>query len=249
MLIAARNAMMVGKRLPTARDYVQNGLVNLIDGIENGGFGLHREGATTIYPIVDCITGAEYASNNVFCGTDGFETSLTYRMPAFDCGVYGLTEFTIEYVVLFGNTGNRDCSFIRATQGEKIYYPSLSQIGGTPNSGVSVRAGGYSDVVALTVDSSKSPIGCYAFFRMSSGANNFGCGCSGGALSKKTSTNTSYIFAMPNSNISFAADSQTDPNTGLKVGKLFGIRCYNRWLTDAEIAANYAVDKARFNLP
>jgi len=33
------------------------------------------------------------------------------------------------------------------------------------------------------------------------------------------------------------------------IGRIHCIRLYNRALTDAEVAANYAVDKARFNLP
>ena len=33
------------------------------------------------------------------------------------------------------------------------------------------------------------------------------------------------------------------------IGKIFSIRIYNRALTAADIAYNYAIDKARFNLP
>ena len=47
MLINLRNALMAGKRTPTAKDYVQDGLLALWDGIENAGWGTHDVNATT----------------------------------------------------------------------------------------------------------------------------------------------------------------------------------------------------------
>ncbi|MBR2714198.1 MAG: hypothetical protein IKB76_05435, partial [Kiritimatiellae bacterium] len=44
------------------------------------------------------------------------------------------------------------------------------------------------------------------------------------------------------------ANRSNNPNRGSDMA-VFAIRCYNRILTDAEIAHNYAIDKARFNLP
>ena len=45
MLVAARTGAWAksGGGVPTARDYVQDGLVLLIDGIENDGFGVHSD--------------------------------------------------------------------------------------------------------------------------------------------------------------------------------------------------------------
>lgn len=42
---------------------------------------------------------------------------------------------------------------------------------------------------------------------------------------------------------------QTNTNDGYYVGDIYCVRYYDRALTESEIAANYAVDKARFNLP
>lgn len=44
------------------------------------------------------------------------------------------------------------------------------------------------------------------------------------------------------------ANRSNNPNRGSDMA-VYAIRVYNRILTDAEIAANYAIDKARFNLP
>lgn len=53
--------------------------------------------------------------------------------------------------------------------------------------------------------------------------------------------------ATPVYEVSFAACPNN--SAGNVSGLLSCVRVYNRSLTDAEIAANYAVDKTRFNLP
>ena len=48
MMIAARNSFLMGggSSTPTARDYVQDGLIAMWDGIENAGWGVHDAAAT-----------------------------------------------------------------------------------------------------------------------------------------------------------------------------------------------------------
>lgn len=47
----------------------------------------------------------------------------------------------------------------------------------------------------------------------------------------------------------FIASTWSSTSGYLWTGKIYSIRYYNRVLTDAELSANYAIDKARFNLP
>ena len=64
------------------------------------------------------------------------------------------------------------------------------------------------------------------------------------AVLKSTVSNASR-FSQYLESMSIGGDSQTTSF----VGQIFCCRLYSRALTAAEIAANYAIDKARFNLP
>ena len=59
-------------------------------------------------------------------------------------------------------------------------------------------------------------------------------------------TNNFDTFGATNSMVWLG---NTGANDGVLIGHLYTSRIYNRILTAAEIAANYAIDKARFNLP
>ena len=66
------------------------------------------------------------------------------------------------------------------------------------------------------------------------------------SFTKKTvSRNEGFII---DSSVSFGNHVAGGIERGFGRKALFS-RLYNRALTDAEIAANYAIDKARFNLP
>ena len=51
-----------------------------------------------------------------------------------------------------------------------------------------------------------------------------------------------------NKNLHSVGNRQNNTSYAMS-GEFFSMRWYSRYLTDAEIAANYAIDKARFNLP
>ena len=77
MLINLRNALMAGKRTPTARDYVQDGLVAMWDGIENAGWGVHDAAATTwkdLVGTVDIALHGEFVikDDSVFISKNGY---------------------------------------------------------------------------------------------------------------------------------------------------------------------------------
>ena len=232
---------------PSAKDYVQDGIVNLIDGIENGGFGRHREGITTAYPIVDCITGAEWSSSNTFLTPNGIATNHTYGYPNTQWNIYDEEEFTVEYAALLVGGGSSP-TFVRGASVDRVFYPQLQMVSGNINDGVFVRAGQYNSSVYLAAGVGEDRLACHAFFRMSPTANNFGIGVNGGRLVDKTTTNASYVFPMPNSAFSFADYSSVDASTGLRQSRLYAVRTYNRWLTDDELEYNYSLDVERFAL-
>ena len=59
MLIAARTGAWskIGGGLPTARDYVQDGLIAMWDGIENAGWGVHDSNATAWKDLIGGTVG------------------------------------------------------------------------------------------------------------------------------------------------------------------------------------------------
>ena len=51
-LVGSNGGSYVESAMPTASDYVQDGLVAMFDGIENAGWGLHDDAVTTPYELV-----------------------------------------------------------------------------------------------------------------------------------------------------------------------------------------------------
>lgn len=67
MNLGARTAMWSGgAKFPTARDYVQDGLEGLWDGIENAGWGIHDSNATTWVDLTGKFT------NTITIGSGGW---------------------------------------------------------------------------------------------------------------------------------------------------------------------------------
>ena len=89
MLLGVRQFFATHKAAPpglTARDYVQDGLVAMWDGIENAGWGEHDATATTWKDLVgnmDCSTSSGIATPVFNANSISFDgTKASYR---FDC--------------------------------------------------------------------------------------------------------------------------------------------------------------------
>ena len=235
---------------PTARDYVLDGIATMIDGIENGGFGIHHKGPTTQYPIVDCITGTEYSHNTCYLIEDGIASTATTGFPYFQTGIFGLDEFTVEYVAFLDSDDYRSAftSFIRGRESAKVYYPYMLMTSTNVINGITLRAGAYAGATTLTIGVGSERLAVYGFFKMTPYASTFGVGVNGGELEVKIATARSYIFAMTSSAFQTADYSYVQPDTGLRRGRVYAIRTYTRALTDEEILYNYSLDIERFGL-
>ena len=239
MLIGARLALWgaAKPRVPTARDYVQDGLIAMWDGIENAGWGQHDEAL----PVADWpslvnssnITRATAASDisSCYAFTDN-SVSLTdassansQRLVFTASGLNAQAPFTLD-VCLKGaicSLGN----FYWAAYGSGTFRIQNSNnaygyFGGT---------GTYNEVLGSAVTSTVA--------------------CS-------TSGITGYANGVQNSESQYPVKSGTGllrvnvlgtRQVRVEGSELFCLRLYSRALTAEEIAANYAVDKARFNLP
>jgi hypothetical protein len=233
--INLRNALMTGKRTPTAKDYVQTGLVAMWDVIENISLGESDHSRPYVYNIAP--NGPVFTIDNVTFD----ETTMSYSTPL-------ASSHTKTDPALVNGFVNRNCTveFLAA----KAAAP----------------ANGWGAAVNPTVDG-------FAFVFVSQG-NNVLRVSKDGTQTWNTLTPTdklhSSIVISGNTMSSYCGGvfdkSTTFSSQGYQYVTQFGfltiprynssrasgMRCfrlYNRALTAAEIAANYAIDKARFNLP
>ena len=239
-VLGGEGAWRGGGGMPTARDYVQDGLIAMWDGIENAGWGVHDPSATTwvnlaggsIGDIALYMQNCEWASDALI----GKERAFVDSSTVLALGTCPMPNdySTCELVLKAG-----DSVFVVFTKG-------------SPSSG-------YAAVGRFRVDRG---------FQMA-----YVNGAGGGVLH---SVNTRYYAARTGS--SFVEGGECYKNgarswygsnrsalTGVNrfgegyrtaasnaspfVGELCAMRFYSCALTAAEIAANYAVDKQRFNLP
>ena len=210
-------------KAPTARDYVQNGLIAMWDGIENAGWGVHDAAATT---WKDLIGSADIAitsgvpwtwTTNSFASNNTTQYSVVAQTAAGTpddpiCAEVCFNEFrrtaSYPFIVRFKgkfclSTGNR----IIIGQG----YPLFQAI---TTGAHTVSVCPTTPAVYDNGDPLQQIAGSDGWYEQ----NRLQIGYSG---------NSNYPFW----------------------GEIFSIRLYSRALTAAEIAANYAIDKARFNLP
>jgi len=234
MLINLRNALMTGKRTPTAKGYVQSGLVAMWDGIENAGWGTHDASATAWKDLVGNCDGT---SHNVSFGDDhAIFNGTSSRFDLASQTPFGSTNLQIEAVIQLATPyqastvvnagGNMPC-FTISTSAQKIV--TYAQPTGNP----------LYPLWPLDITKASSLSVAYQ---------------------NKTS-NAAYQDAVAKIQDGFGGviDDSSVAKIGARLrggqygqyfkGRIYCLRVYSRALTADEIAANYAIDKARFGLP
>lgn len=224
MMLAARGIFLAARRnrKPTAKSYVQDGLVAMWDGIENAGFGVHDANATTWKDLVGTnhitLTNGSWTDVSLVC--NGTTTGALAHSESVRKG-------SIEIVCAFGKTGVAQLVF-------NAEYDSY-------NGGFSLRANG---TVNFSINGK-----CFqashptdkTYYACIYDGDRYGKILYEDALSK-TSLGTGANFAVPGCGISRRWQY-------MFYGEICRIGLYSRAVTAEEIAANYAVDKERFNLP
>jgi len=238
MMIAARNAFLMsgGSSMPTARDYVQDGLIAMWDGIENAGWGVHDPNATEWKNLNESgPTLARKSSPIAWLDNALTITSANGNYGAFSVSSssFASSVKTVEVVASFSATNN---------------VQSIFNIGTGVSAGVGISTTGFMSAAGKTPFTSagndKPQSGSWLF---SGGMNSAPVECYRNGISSSTGstaymsvggkylTNTFVIGSLYNASYHF-------------VGKIHSIRLYSRALTAAEVAANDAVDAARFGL-
>jgi len=215
---------------PTAADYVQYGLVAMLDGIENAGWGVHDANATVWKNLV---TGATALLPSGFAvGTDCISVSdATKNLVVSD---YSGSDFTIEYVFALAdsNTG-RECLFESLAGNSAFRYKATSSVqdfwsanGYTKN--LLTRTGN----VGVRHHIASSLSGIYASGSIGRDYVD-GVYITGGSLSRVPASLGGFRIGR----------------TGYTTYQdVCCIRIYSRAIAAAEIVANYEIDKVRFGI-
>ena len=256
MMLGARTAAWAksGGGLPTARDYVQDGLLFHWDAIENCGYGLHEEKPSAWVDLAGSGLDIPLSSRtDTWKFTDQFisekrENGLLRQHPQTDV-LDGTVSTTVEWVERIepGYTGSR----------------MMAPFGfGDNGSGRNNFVGGYSNWVSggsiymwkIGVDSRWSgKIWVKIGDNFNDGARfHYACTIDIGD-DGETCTCIQYVNGVEMKREIHTGMSIIDKNDwyvslGDTYARLSAARYYTRVLTPSEISANYAVDKARFNL-
>lgn len=210
--------------VPTARDYVQNGLIAMWDGIENAGWGVHDPNATTWKDLI---------------GSNDLE--------------------------IYGNVLSNCISNIGLSQsaaGASFKIDGVSTIeacheyqGGSTPYGIIVNTGGVSTSrIGLVHYGAANAFQTYSniFWAYPEIGNQH-------AITLCGTTAKCYVNGNELQPVTHSADAWNNGSVTIIGGRISGgyrlfanyfcVRFYSRDLTAAEIAANCAIDKVRFNLP
>lgn len=229
----------------TAKDYVQDGLVAMWDGIENAGWGAHDANATVWKDLIGNLditlpSADSFADNHLVHVSGNPQSSIDTRIcEGANITVESVFKASSDGVIYTCNSQAGSGSTSNASGFGQ--YSLRYQAAGNPSYARFSQGNGTSLAYSL-YNATPTPIGEVCSLAH---AVNFDPG----------SKSYSYLNGILDAISSFAIG----PVAYTVVGKMriftnqacdgYCLRIYNRALTASEIAANYAIDKERFNLP
>lgn len=220
--------------------YVTDGLVAMWDGEWNAGGGVHDANATTWVDLVGGKTislpsSAQVLDNKMTFVEAANSSTITYNTSK---PVYSVFH---TYRMLNPNQVSQSIFWLLST-GTSSSTGAYSWNSNTPLR--VFRGVNWQSVVVQDYDAPCEIGNIYSISQDSSSPDNvFAIYVNGVKIYELAGANWifGYEFATTGSyNIGAASDRPQD---------VYNIRLYNRALTDAEIADNYSINRARFNLP
>ena len=242
MDMAARTAAWAKRGgLPTAKDYVQDGLVAMWDGIENAGWGTH-DAVATVWK--DLVGTANMTANGTPVWADdraSFNGSFSFRGNSADVVDALKGDCTFEFVLKprgyksnggvydFGGVGHDSWAFSWNNEQKRANWFN-----------------------AMTFQKAKiTPVANQFSYDMDDWTERIvSLTSSGGAISQYVDgvlVGSATKGSVTSSQNTFAFGYIFNYSSG--IFDLCRGAIYNRALTSAEVPRNYAIDKARFNLP
>lgn len=240
MLIAARNFFMAGNK-PTAKSYIQDGLVAMWDGIENAGWGVHDVNATVWKNLasedilLDISSFTHHWSKNALIPDEKMDNSYYNTMKYPVTNNLSLENiFTLE-CVFQSYSSDRWYGISPWTNKFESWYGALND--GTGRSGFLERINATRLGIYLSEAQRHLPRSHQTTF--AAGAHKRWIRLSDGEVFYAAGSTGNYAF----NNIRLTPISSMEAND-----MFYAFRIYSRVLTADEIAHNYAIDKERFNL-
>ena len=225
------------KTIPTARDYVQDGLVFMQDCIENSGWGVRKSGIQTEW--TELVSGEKASCDVTFYDDYALVNSdhdIEYNdntyISQIDRSVALTYESILENITTF-NTTSRSSIF----SSQNFSFRCRNSNGPTTYWHLQLLLGEGDNAVIFPPVYDE-----YCHVRVSV------------AASADSSKGTVYIEGVHDSRADRSININPKETKSILENLFQGmrIRCfraYSRALTADEIAYNYAIDKARFNLP
>ena len=245
-MIAAHHSLLRAGGV-SSLDYVQDGLYYQLDGIENAGRGIHSATATTWTDLTgngrdgSFINGKTWLDNAVYlAGKSSTDIGKIVGLPSG-------SSFTFEFV---HRVDDRD-QYSRAWDTEGYF-------GGSQPKRFFCLLGDAYDANNISCSIGSNNATNYTLIPVTNTARSFSVVPTpySSGYSAKISVNGTYVqtvnpahvYSPQTTTYMDVANRSSNPNRGCDIA-VFAIRVYSRVLTAAEISANYAIDKARFNLP
>lgn len=248
MMIAARNSFLMGDGKPTARDYVQDGLIYHLDAAENIGYGEYSDSTLVWYNLkggndATIPSATPLTWSKMGCDFKGKTYGQYITIPA---AAFPSTVRTVEWCGAYSNSDvyARMINDI-ASSGTTTYYFGIGNnfySGASGKVGIFLGTGGATTQANFNINTPGPTIKFTVGFTMTS-VSDLRCILNGGLISNTVYNNITAMpvfgvgATMPNKNMTRSCDIVC-----------CGLRIYSRALTAAEVAANYAVDAARFGL-
>lgn len=252
--IGCRPMMKQGK---TARDYVQNGLFRQVDAIENLGYGQHTDTPTAWHDLIKNdnwnIYGASYR-DGMFIKDDATTLPIQVALSQAEVDAFRLSSGTIEIVVVptsnYNPSVSHSCFMCVGWGGSLGIFQSAATVVGLGDGNSVLNA---YKIPNFNFSTNSSPT-VFSVVADTSGTRIYVNGIESASFTGKTSADAAPSYATWNASIGVLGSGRrqsTAPQYSLPAVGLGAkeFRLYSRALTADEIAANYAVDKARFNLP
>lgn len=241
---AFMGAMLAQQSGGWVNPYVTNGLVWHIDGEWNAGGGSHDSAATSWTDLsgngydITGLLASGWSDKSYHQSAYNSNSSVTFPKVA---AAYLSQNITIEYVVDRTTYGTQ-------TPIQNLIYTSGVQDAGSAGSFNSSIFASFRSGTSATHQDSMQLSDIRRRFAVSFRLNGLSSAqlvYNGGSAPSGTFKRSGWQAAAAETQHPFNSSS----SSFWRGGEIHAIRIYNRQLTAAEIAANYAVDKARFNLP
>ena len=237
MMIGARTGAWAksGGGVPTARDYVQDGLIAMWDGIENAGWGKHDASAT----VWKDLSGngndlTQTGTVNTTWENDAcvFDKNRGMGMTSFPAAKNAVLSKNLTLEVVFSITSTNNIN------------GSLFGLGASPYRILWVFANKDTMIISALYENTLIPVG-----EVTLNQTNHIAITGDGRVYLNGEFYTQRISSTNKPNNDVFNIGRLPWLTDYLIGKINAIRFRGKNLTAEKIAHNYAIDKARFNLP